>query len=331
MSRRTFLQYTGALGLGSLLGFPRDAAAEPPPETTAIRLPHTPAICIAPQYLAEDFLRLEGFTDVKYVELENESAPVYMLRNGRADITMDATSSIVYATGNGSPLVVLGGIHPGCYELFGNERVQSLRDIKGKNVAISGLGGADHVLISTILAYIGMDPRQDVNWMMGKMGDEMTMFAEGKADVVMGFPPQPQELRARKIGRVILDIAQDKPWAQYFCCMVAANREFATRNPIAAKRALRAYLRAADVCANAPEQAAEYLRKRGFEKRYEIGLEVLKKLKYAQWRVADPEDSLRFYALRLHEVGMIKSTPQKILAESTDWRFLNELKKELKA
>jgi len=46
---------------------------------------------------------------------------------------------------------------------------------------------------------------------------------------------------------------------------------------------------------------------------------------------ADPEDTIRFYALRLHEVGMVKSSPQKIIADGTDWRFLNELKRELKA
>ena len=49
------------------------------------------------------------------------------------------------------------------------------------------------------------------------------------------------------------------------------------------------------------------------------------------WREYDPEDTLRFYALRLHEAGMIKSSPNALLAEGTDWRFLNELKRELKA
>jgi NitT/TauT family transport system substrate-binding protein len=44
-----------------------------------------------------------------------------------------------------------------------------------------------------------------------------------------------------------------------------------------------------------------------------------------------PEDTVRFYALRLQEVGLIKSTPQKIIAEGTDWRFLEEIKRELKA
>ena len=40
---------------------------------------------------------------------------------------------------------------------------------------------------------------------------------------------------------------------------------------------------------------------------------------------------MRFYALRLHEAGMIKSSPNKLIAEGTDWRFLDELKRELKA
>ncbi len=51
---------------------------------------------------------------------------------------------------------------------------------------------------------------------------------------------------------------------------------------------------------------------------------------YRKWREYNPEDTVRFYALRLHEVGMIKSTPQKLIAQGTDWRFLNELKRELK-
>jgi len=60
-------------------------------------------------------------------------------------------------------------------------------------------------------------------------------------------------------------------------------------------------------------------------------LETLSEVRYDRWRDYDPEDSMRFYALRLHEVGMVSSNPNEILAEGTDWRFLNELKRELKA
>ena len=59
-------------------------------------------------------------------------------------------------------------------------------------------------------------------------------------------------------------------------------------------------------------------------------LQTLKEVPYNKWRDYDPEDTLRFYALRLREAGMIKSNPNRIIAESTDWRFVNELKRELK-
>ena len=145
------------------------------------------------------------------------------------------------------------------------------------------------------------------------------------------FPPEPQELRARKIGRVILNMATDKPWSQYFCCMLFGNREFVRDHPVATKRFLRAILKATDICATEPERAAQRLVDAGFTGRYEYALQTLTELPYNRWREFDPEDSLRFYALRLHEVGMIKSSPNAILAEGTDWRFLNELKRELKA
>jgi NitT/TauT family transport system substrate-binding protein len=32
----------------------------------------------------------------------------------------------------------------------------------------------------------------------------------------------------------------------------------------------------------------------------------------------------------MHDAGMIKSDPNKIITEGTDWRFLNEIKRELK-
>ena len=138
------------------------------------------------------------------------------------------------------------------------------------------------------------------------------------------------ELRAR-ISRVILDTAQDRPWEQYYCCMIAARPDFVSKYPVATKRAVRAILKAADICANEPERAARYIVAKGYEPRYEIALEVLKSLSYARWRTHDPEDTLRFYGLRLREVGMIKTNPTKLIAQGCDWRFLNELKKELKA
>lgn len=275
--RRTFLKGVAALaGSSALLGYDLGSAtAEEPLETKSIRLVHTPVICFAPQYLAEELLRLEGFTDVTYVDIPSDF-PTNALGTGQVDFSMDASPTLVYLVDDGKPVVVLAGMHAGCYELFGSDRVHSIRDLKGKRVAISGFGGGDHVLLSSILAYVGIDPTKDVQWITGKTIVAMDFFAQGKADAFMGFAPQPQELRTRKIGHVIVNTTQDRPWSQYFCCVAAANRDFATRYPVATKRALRAYLRAADICAAEPERVARYLAARGYEPRYEIGLEVLR-------------------------------------------------------
>ena len=110
-----------------------------------------------------------------------------------------------------------------------------------------------------------------------------------------------------------------------------ANRDFVSKYPIATRRALRAYLKATDICLREPERVARYLADKEYEPRYEIGLDTLKSVRFDRWRESNLEDTFRFHALRLREVGMIKSTPQQIIAQGTDWRFLNELKKELKA
>ena len=129
---------------------------------------------------------------------------------------------------------------------------------------------------------------------------------------------------------MILDTAKDRPWSQYFCCVVVANREFVGRNPVATKRALRAILKSADVCAADPERAARFLADKLYETRYPIGLEVMKTAQYNRWRQSNPEDTLRFHTLRLRDGGLLKSSPQQLIAKGTDWRFLDRLKRELK-
>jgi len=68
----------------------------------------------------------------------------------------------------------------------------------------------------------------------------------------------------------------------------------------------------------------------GISKQYDPALEALTEARYDRWRDFDPEDTLRFYALRMKDVGFIKSTPQQIITSGTSWEFLNELKRELK-
>lgn len=306
-------------------------AAEPALETDKIRLLHVPAICHAPLYLAEQFLRFEGFSEVEFVPLGTRYVPDAIAK-GRVDMAMWNAMELLPHIDTGKPIVVLAGIHGGCFEVFGNERVRSIRDVKGNTVAIMYYGGGDHILLSSMLAYVGVDPAS-VHWITGQESllDAMEIFADGQADAFVGFAQQPLELHERKVGHVIVNTTTDRPWSQYYCCVLAANRDFIQKNPVATKRALRAVLKAADLCDSQPAGVARFLSDKLYEPRFRIGLELMKQLPYNRWREQDPEDTIRFHSLRLREVGMIKSTPEKIISGGTDWRFLNELKKELKA
>jgi NitT/TauT family transport system substrate-binding protein len=312
-----------------MLGLPKTASAEPPPETTTIRLAAVGAICFAPQFVAEYFLRLEGFSQVEYVDVENDIPSTLATSS---DLAMFGGPSVIPAIDEGLPISVIAGLHEGCWELFAHPPVNRLQDLKGKKIAVTALGGVEHVWMSSIFAYVGLDPRTEVEWVpTNKFGDAKNFYLDGKADAFFAFPPEPQELRANNVGRVIMNTTIDRPWSQYFCCLLGGRNEFIEGNPISTRRALRAILKAADVCTQEPERAARILVEKGWEPRYDIALEVLNTLSYNRWRTDNPEDSIRFHALRLHEVGMIKSTPQQIIERGTDWRFLNELKQELKA
>jgi NitT/TauT family transport system substrate-binding protein len=330
-SRRDFLASASLAAAAGVLGARASLADEGPLETTKIRLPHNSNICLAPQYVAEELLRTEGFTDVRYVQGTGGLTEPQMAGRGEIDFGMTTAAVLPFQLDAGARVTVLAGVHSGCYELFAHGPIRTIRDLKGKRVGIQRLTSGGHLYLTIMAAHVGLDPRKDIDWIVPPEGTAKELFAEEKVDAFLGFPPEPQELRARKVGRIILSTATDKPWSQYFCCLLYGSRDFVRDHPIATKRAMRAVLKAADLCAAQPERAAQRLVDGGFAPRYDYALQTLIEVPYDQWREFDPEDAMRFYALRLHEVGMIQSSPNTLLAESTDWRFLNELKRELKA
>ena len=330
-SRRNFITRSLLAGGALLGGAPVAAiAADPPPETPRVRIVKVPAVCVAPQFVAEDLLKVEGFSDVQYVPIREGAGTFKLLAAGEADISIAFTAPFIIQADEGAPIVLVAGIHTGCFELFGTDRVRTVHDLKGKKVAVPGLGSSHHVFVATMAAHVGLDPRKDIEFVVAPRGEGMRMLAGGKVDAYLGFPPDPQELRAKKVGHVVVNSTVDRPWSQYFCCVAAANRNFVQKHPAATKRALRAILKAADICSADPQRVARLMVDKQIEPSYDDALQIIKDVPFGRWRSHSPEDAARFYALRLHEAGMVKTPPHKIIAQATDWRFLNELKRELK-
>src|SRR5262245_46481666 len=274
--RRAFLKGAALIGTAALSGLHRDAsAAEPPLEIARLRLYQKPGICTAPQYLAEAFLRLEGFTDVQYVPLKGPRDIEPALASGEIDIGFHFAAPSIIRVEAGDPIVMLGGGHVGCFELFGTNGVRAVRDLKGKTVSVQELGSSHHVFLSSVLAHVGLNPAKDIKWVVHPQAEAIRLLAKGKIDALLAFPPEAQELRDKKIGHLILNSMVDRPWSHYFCCMVVAHMDFVKRHPTAAKRAMRAILKATDICTGEPERLARFLVDRGYTASYKYALQTM--------------------------------------------------------
>jgi NitT/TauT family transport system substrate-binding protein len=316
----------------------------PPPETTTVRIV-SPFACDPPLWLAKPFLLEEGFTDVQYVS--GSGRPRDWATSRAADFGGGHPEEVVAALDAGAPMAVLASIHSGCQEVWVAPGITGFRDLRGKRIAVFHKNTEDQFFnfFATTLAYAGIDPVKDVNFFeMGPdMGYEAMMkaFTDGRSDAFLAAADGAAGLRrSPRLGSTkILDQSTDKPWSQYVCCMLVAQRDWTRQNPAATKRATRAIMRAADATVKDLPRAAHEGATGHFQALLQhptalsdeqILSETIAMPSY-NWRELDPEDTLRFFALRLGDVKLIKSTPQQIIDRGSDVAYMRQLRTQLKA
>ena len=167
-SRRQFLTALTLAGAARRVGAPA-LAAEGALETTTVRFVKIPGICVAPQYVGEELLRAEGFTNVDYVGPVAAGAPaIAAVARGDADFTLTFAAPLAIGIDRGAPITVVSGVHIGCFELFGNESVRSIADLRGRSVGVQALGSSQHVFAAAMAAYVGLDPAKDIRWVINQ-------------------------------------------------------------------------------------------------------------------------------------------------------------------
>jgi NitT/TauT family transport system substrate-binding protein len=334
LNRREFMKKTALTGAAAYLGIGSDygiAAVEPPPETTTVRFQQLKSPCWVPQLVAEPLLREEGFKDVQYIEHEKTSQGEEDILAGRVDFTADFTAQSLLKLVPGDPIDFISGFHVGCYSLIGSDKIKTVRDLKGKKVWARTIMTTPNVFFKALVAYVGLDPDKDIQYVEASKDEAIEMFKRGEIDAFMSFPPGPQQLRAAGVGHVLVDTNIDRPWSQYFCCMILGRRDFIKNNPVATKKVIRSILRANDMVAQDPSMAAQMLVDWKLRKPYdqEFVAQAFREIPYDKWRDYSPEDTIRFWALRLKELGIIKYTPREIISKNTDWSHLASLKNEM--
>ena len=217
IGRREFLRRGAAVTAAAFCAArPSRAAAEPPPEITKLRIVREPSICIAPQYAAEELFKAEGFVDVEYLQhsrnLQGHGLRLVdgggdgrddLVAAGLADIHTGMVGRLVVSIDAGDPIRILAGIHAGCFELFGTDRVRSIKDLKGRTVAVPGLGSSHYLYIASIAAYVGIDAHNDITFVTPPVADAARLLADGTIDAGLpahfaGAPREQDRSRGRR-------------------------------------------------------------------------------------------------------------------------------------
>lgn len=341
VNRREFIRLgvvvVGAVAVGDALAACASAATRasasptplPPPETTTIRL--TLFACDMPIMAADRNLRDEGFTDVQF----SDSPPVAALTGGKADLGAVFAPTLATAVEAGMPLVGLGGLHPGCVQVWAAPGVATLKDLSGRTVVIRSKAPDDfsYPFLAMGLKNAGIDPGS-VNFVVQPDANLTKLFLDGKSDALFlasvgsfAFQTNP----ANK-GHVVLDQAMEAPWSQQSCCVLTTTRDWAKANPVAAKRALRAIYRAADTIPPDRADAAKVATDKGlFGGAQNVALvRGASNMVPYDWRRYDAAASVRFHAKLLNEVGLLKMTPDESVTKATDVRIWRQLQSELK-
>lgn len=288
--------------------------ALPAPETTTIRI--AAGACDAPVMAAERFLREDGFTDVQL----SDAAQIATLTNGKADLGTVFVTQHAAAVDSGNAVVALAGLHPGCAEIWAAPSVSSLAGLRGHTVAVPAKT-ADNIaysMFSIALKNAGVDPR-DVNIAIDT--DPMKAFLEGRSDAVFVAATAAVALHGNPAnkGHLILDQAMEKPWSEQDCCILVANADWMRANPVAAKRAVRAILRAADSLGKDRGDAARLATDKGLfggAKNYEA-VRAAANMVPLDWRALDLARSLRFHAGLMGQAALVRASADEIVSKGT--------------
>jgi NitT/TauT family transport system substrate-binding protein len=299
-----------------------------PPETTSIRL--AAGACDSAIFGAERYLREEGFTDIQFTDVATATA----ITAGNAHIGNAFPQSFFNSVESGPKVVSLGGLHPGCNEIWAQPGIASVKDLKGRTITVTSkaLGNLPYTWMAMALKQAGVDPK-DVNFVVQADADLLKLYLDGKSDAVYVATTAVAALKANPAnkGKVIFSQVMDEPWKSNNCCFIVASEPWYRANPIAAKRAMRAIYRTADTLPADRADAAKLATDKGLFG----GAPALANVREAanmvplDWRTYDLEKAVRFYAPLLTDVGVLKATTDDLL-KGIDLTIFKALSTELK-
>lgn len=212
-----------------------------------VRIAYIGLSCEAPIFVAYEkgFYKDEGL-DVELVKTDWDSMKDG-LGLGRFDATHTLVAYVLKPIEQGLDVKLTGGIHKGCLRVQAGIKtgIKSVEDLRGKRIATSNMGSPPFIFTNRVLAAHGMDPANDVKWVVYPADAQMLALDNGQIDAVCDSEPiGTLMLKSGKV-RTLAEEATDPPYNDEYCCVVSLSGKFAAQNPKAAAAVTRALLRAA--------------------------------------------------------------------------------------
>ena len=108
-------------------------------------------------------------------------------------------------------------------------------------MGVPALDSARYAFLATMVGHVGLRLQKDIRVVTQPGSESIRQLAEGTIDGYLGFPPEPQELRAKKIGRVVVNSATDRPWSQAVCWPGTGSSSGGIRSPPSGRSAIQGF------------------------------------------------------------------------------------------
>lgn len=282
-----------------------DATANP----NRVRIGYVGITCEAPIFTAVEkgFFKEEGL-EVELIKCDWKNYKD-VLALGGYDLTHHLVMYFLKPIEQGLDVKFTGGIHRGCLRLQvpANSLVRTVRDLKGKRIAVPGMGTPPFIFAYRVLGTQGLDAARDVSWIVYPAAELGLALEKGEVDAIANSEPIGSMLVSQGKVRNVADQATDFPYSEEYCCAVLANGKFIARNPKATAAATRALLKAAKWVETNPAAAA----KLSVEKKYlastiDQNTFAISHLRYVP-SVEGARTAVKLAAGEMQKAGMLRS------------------------
>lgn len=288
-----------------------NAAAEKTADgRTKIKIGYIGLTCEAPLFVAQE----KGFFKDEGLEIEMVKTPWAEFKDvlglGGFHVAHQPVMAYLKPIEQGMDVKMTAGVHLGCLrvQVPTNSPIKDIAGLKGKRIAVPGMGTPPFIFANRVLGDNGMDPKLDVQWKVFPSSELGLAMEKGEVDAIATAEPIGALLVIEGKARTIADQAIDKPYAGEYCCGVLMNGKYVAANPEASAAATRAVLKGAKWVETNPRAAARLMITKGYvASSPEINTQVLGQLRFIP-AIVEGEKAVMSAAKSMQHAGMFEAS-----------------------